>query len=471
MVCSEKKGNGLIKMSTKTKNRRILFVCPTGDLSSGGEKSNFELIKYLKKKKYEVFVITAWEGEYNKILNDHGIDNSVGGYKWWAPWDSAKATADKSIMGLSIVLETIKYIKPFVVVTNTLNIPWGAVASSMMNVPHVWIGREFPEGEFDYLDKKIQFINKFSNQIVANSEKLSSRINQKYKLNTKYFYSYVDEKTISLGSDNNESRIISLNGINERKNQAELIKAVGMLSERGLLSVDVLLVGEADSKYKAHLEELIEKFTLGDRVKILPFNSKPWLLAGNNDILVQTSLSESIGRTITEAMKLGVPVIASDIAGHQEAIDLGGGILYKSGDPSDLADKINLALNDTLKLKNDALVTKTKAIANMSESACNEPFVKVLESVRGKNNPMNEMGHLEPYLGCYIRASKDWLEESVKSSQELIECRAVISDLSQSVKKLEQENKQIVDSRAYKIGLFQSRAIRRIFRINTKKGM
>lgn len=439
---------------------RVLFVCPTSDLDSGGEKSNFELIKYLKNKGYELSVITASEGEYSQVLSRHDIYNKPGGYKWWAPWDNADETAEKSIKGLRVILETIKERKPDVVVTNTLNIPWGAMASAMMNKPHMWISREFPEREFDYLDEKMEFIDKFSNRVIANSEGLAERINQKYNLDFKYFYSYVDDNGLELSNYNGNPRVISINGITKRKNQSELIEAMAILKEEGFPLAEVLLIGHAEEEYKTYIEELIDRYNLGGTIRLIPFNPKPWSLVGSGDILVQTSLSESIGRSTTEAMKLGVPVIASDIPGHREAFKLGGGTLYKSGSALDLARKIKAALNDTDKLLKEALLTKNRVLKNMSESACNDPFIREMEKIVGKSNPMHEMVQIEPYLSHYLDLSVMWYEKSLQLTDLLNKKKDEILNLQNQINTIKHENNKILNSGAYRIGLCQSKILR-----------
>lgn len=59
------------------------------------------------------------------------------------------------------------------------------------------------------------------------------------------------------------------------------------------------------------------------------------------DVLVATSESEPFGRTIVEAMSLGVPVVASDAGGHKEIIHHQyNGLLFPVGDANSCASEI-----------------------------------------------------------------------------------------------------------------------------------
>jgi len=57
------------------------------------------------------------------------------------------------------------------------------------------------------------------------------------------------------------------------------------------------------------------------------------------DVFVRTQRYENFGLAFVEAMACGTPVIASDAATAREVLGESG-LLYKEGDPEDLADKI-----------------------------------------------------------------------------------------------------------------------------------
>ncbi len=83
------------------------------------------------------------------------------------------------------------------------------------------------------------------------------------------------------------------------------------------------------------------------------------------DVYVSPALmGESFGIVLLEAMATGTPVIASDIPGYRCVIkDKENGLLFKTGDPHDLAQKIDLILEDEKlreKLINGGLNTAKK---------------------------------------------------------------------------------------------------------------
>ena len=72
-----------------------------------------------------------------------------------------------------------------------------------------------------------------------------------------------------------------------------------------------------------------------------------------SDIVISSSIEpEAFGRVSVEAQAMGKPIIASDIGGSKETIiNEKSGILFKSGDPRELAK----AINKVMELDKEAL--------------------------------------------------------------------------------------------------------------------
>jgi glycosyltransferase involved in cell wall biosynthesis len=74
-------------------------------------------------------------------------------------------------------------------------------------------------------------------------------------------------------------------------------------------------------------------------------------LLDNCSILISASTQESFGIVLLEAMARGIPVIGADIPASSELIQKSGaGIIFKTGDPIDLANKI-ISINNPKDLK------------------------------------------------------------------------------------------------------------------------
>jgi glycosyltransferase involved in cell wall biosynthesis len=112
-------------------------------------------------------------------------------------------------------------------------------------------------------------------------------------------------------------------------------------------TLKVVVVGNGSEK-DATLS-LIKVLGLEKNVKVINQleSTQVLSLVANSKVLVSTSLTESFGLTIAEAMALGVPVVVPNIEGPKELTKSGElGFMFKQCDSCDLAEKILLALAD-----------------------------------------------------------------------------------------------------------------------------
>lgn len=431
--------------------KRILFICPTSDLKSGGELSNFELIKFLKNSNYQIKVVTPKAGEYNKELSRIGIDNIAFHYDWWIddiPDSHSTVMNSKAVYD---ILDTIEDFRPALVVTNTLNVPWGAMAASLENLPHIWIAREFTENEFSYLRNRVNFIDAMSNRVAVNSSELSKYYRSEYGLETDVFYSYVDDSKLKLSSNKSKTKIVSINSVQSRKNQIELIKALGAIKRiNPSFDTKVWFIGSEDSKYLASLESEATEQGVKSLIELKGFNHNPWMLVGSDDILIQTSKSESIGRTTTEAMKLGIPVILSDIPGHREAVELGGGLLYSIGDPSDLANKILKLLENKEEYFEKAQSVKEKVKITLSNQETSGRFLSIIDDVIGGDNPSGYNADIKGYVLKYIESTMTLRRECESIRDELSKVTVLYNDERRSREGIEIMYRNIINSKKFK---------------------
>ena len=113
----------------------------------------------------------------------------------------------------------------------------------------------------------------------------------------------------------------------ERKNQAMLIQAMQGLTENVIL----LLPGQGDLREACRMQA--GRAGLADRVRFPGFvrDMENWYRAA--DICVSSSRIEGLPFNLMEAMACGLPVVASDIKGHQDLVCSGeNGFLYPFGD-------------------------------------------------------------------------------------------------------------------------------------------
>jgi glycosyltransferase involved in cell wall biosynthesis len=226
---------------------------------------------------------------------------------------------------------------------------------------------------------------------------------------------------------------VCLGLISPTKNQLELIEAAIRLKIEGKLKNKVIIIGHhADDKYWQQILSLVQLNDLQDTVEFIGYQAAPYKFVGPNDIFVQPSQMESVGRVMTEAMKLGLVCVGADIPGTREAFRLGGGTTYKSGDSSDLAKVLDRIINNPRKYRAQAAESRKKALINLSEPACHDPFFNELSKILGQPNPQRQSRHLASSVVGGTNTLESQGEQIQKLHAELVERDNKLKDIYDS---------------------------------------
>ena len=135
-----------------------------------------------------------------------------------------------------------------------------------------------------------------------------------------------------------------------RKNYLNLIYSIKKLKN---YKIKLIIAGNANSKneliYKKHLQNIIFKNKLNYRVKLLSnlSDDEIKILYKNCSLFIFPSIYEGFGIPVLEAMSFNKNIILSNIPPFREMIKYNKKIFFDPNDPSDIANKINLNLNDS----------------------------------------------------------------------------------------------------------------------------
>lgn len=137
-------------------------------------------------------------------------------------------------------------------------------------------------------------------------------------------------------------RIVQISRLDHRKKgQDILIKAIGLLQQKGVADISLDIIGEGNSY--DFLVELIHNLNIDNVVQLCGAREYSWVQEHlkDYDLLVQPSIFEGFGLTVAEGMAAKLPVLVSDIDGPMEIIDNGKfGYFFEKGNVEDCANKI-----------------------------------------------------------------------------------------------------------------------------------
>ena len=349
---------------------KILFVSPVGALFSGAEVAIVNLMRHLSSNGHEIYNVipdneTNVDKNYIELMDSAGIKcYQLKTMKWWWYESSFQDMSEKDAViayqhkNIAEVREIVRNNNIELVISNTVNVFQGAIAAACEGVPHYYIIHEFPFGEFGYYREKIELIDILSDKIFAVNGELFGEL-KKYFSDTKLHsfipFSNISEQMIRSGK---KQRIVSIGGITERKNQLELIKAYHLLDRD---DIELLFIGSWDEGYKADCDKYIEEYHLSN-VTFLGFQSNPWELITDKDIIVFSSKLEAFPLVYVEAIIKGIPAIVSDNPGHFSVQKyFGTGEIYPLGNIEALTNLLKRSIQDFESIRLQALQKSTQA--------------------------------------------------------------------------------------------------------------
>ena len=180
------------------------------------------------------------------------------------------------------------------------------------------------------LEKKLR--RQTDNIIVMNNEDYEIAVKHKLSKNGVLKIDGMGFKPLALKYEpKNQKNIVFVGEISKRKNQELLIKALEYLPNYNLT-----LVGDGNLRKK--IKKIAGAKKVADRVQITGFQKDIASYLANADIYASASKIEGLPFNILEAMSIGMPILASDIKGHNDILPKE--CLFKLGNARGLANKI-----------------------------------------------------------------------------------------------------------------------------------
>jgi len=224
-----------------------------------------------------------------------------------------------------------------------------------------------------------RFSNLFVNIIITNSLWMKNKTIWQEKANSKkIIVTYNGLPDIKISKYMNAKRkftIIFVGRLSDVKRAQDLIKAISIVQDK-LGDFECLIVGEGNKR--RNIESLISSLHLEENIKLLGQRKDIPELLNKADVFMNCSEFESNSLAIIEAMRAGLPIIATNNGGNAELVTNEiNGIIVPVGKPKAIADSL-------LKLKTEEVTRKKFGSENkrifMSKFTL-KPMIKSLENI------------------------------------------------------------------------------------------
>lgn len=158
---------------------------------------------------------------------------------------------------------------------------------------------------------------------------------------------------------NNVIHFVSTGSLIKRKGYDILIKAFAQalnINSNMMLSI----IGEGSER--EHLQELISRYLLNDKVLLLGRKTKAEVIEvfKESDVFVLSSRSETFGVVYIEAMMMGLPVIGTICGGPEEFITNDNGLLVEVNDVDALANALLYMAENISKYDSESIYVKCR---------------------------------------------------------------------------------------------------------------
>ena len=324
---------------------RILFIS-SYSLLYGANRSLLTLMCYLKDHGFQVKVIIPMHGEYEKALQQQGIEYEVirmfNQFLYYKPirkylilpflilWD---------IFCFPYFLYKIKKFSPTLIYSNAASECLGGLIAKCLHVKHIWHIREFMDRDYNarfYLGNSVRkcYINMSDGALfVSKTVGDAMLLGDELKPHQRVIYNGIDlpvppmtDKDINKMNPNFGIVGVLCDGKGQKKGVMLMSKILAHYP-----NAQLHVFGDRDGSYKRSLVALAEQSGVLDHIVFHGFQKELDNIYPTIDILLMFSRSEGFGRVTVEAMNYGVPVIGYDNAGTSEIIESGkDGFLFKS---------------------------------------------------------------------------------------------------------------------------------------------
>lgn len=176
------------------------------------------------------------------------------------------------------------------------------------------------------------------------------------------------------------------------KGQMEFLQAaaLAMRADPGLGAVIIGDVTDAMDAYGDQVRREADRLGISDRVWFSGFIPDPRAVFALVDVLVHSSvLPEPFGLVVTEAMALGIPVVAANAGGPVEILTDGvDGFLVDPRDPAAVAARVNSLFASPALYQQVGAAGRRTALTRFSPEAYVERIAQVYDSVLRASPPV-----------------------------------------------------------------------------------
>jgi len=174
--------------------------------------------------------------------------------------------------------------------------------------------------------------------------------------------------------------IVNIGYFDENKNQRMLLKVTAELITKYGYELELILIGQetADGSFRECVA-LAADLGISDSVRFVEFENEPQKIFRDADLLVSCSRVEGLPLNVIEAMRAGLPVIATRAGGVDDLIVHGAtGYLVDIDDDQALLKMMKKVFDDPVKLESFGICGRQRYESFFTEKKMIERYTEIL---------------------------------------------------------------------------------------------
>ena len=346
--------------------KRVLLLHSSNDMY-GASRIVLQVIDILIQAKYEVSVILPYKGVLNRIITDKGASCSIynlGVFR--KKYMNLKGLYNRFLKIKNAKNHISNYIDKHhidLLYTSTSVIISGALAAKKSGIPSISHIHEIPTANKIYEIFIGLFVRYYSTQVIVVSNSVAKHWQpylKKNQLLTVYngiifpLTKASDNTKRKIGQNITVTSIARLIPYKGHKYFIEVAKELFKLNNQ----YQFLIVGDTFPGYESYEEELktlVIENDLHQKIHFLGYRTDVEAILAKSDLVFHSSIApDSLPTVLFEAIKMKVPLVATELAGAVEILDNGNcGLLVPLNSANKVADLINDYIKDEkLKISN-----------------------------------------------------------------------------------------------------------------------
>lgn len=321
---------------------RIVFVVTRSDAVGGAQVHVADMATALQAAGHEAIVLTGGDGPWLERLRERRV-------RFVALANLVRPISPlRDVLGFFELRRRLRELNPDVVSTHTAKAGWlGRLAAASLRLPVLFTahGWTFTEGISRWQARVWRFaerlVGPLSDRILTVSEydrqlALAAHICAPDRIRT--IHNGMPDVAPSLHAEPGRCppTIVTVARFESQKDHRTLMRALAMLKD---LPWTLSCVG--DGPLLESMQALARELGIGDRVSFLGARSDVAEILSGAQVFALCTLWEGLPRSIIEAMRAGLPVVATAVAGVPEMVEHGAnGLLCRPRDIGDVASQL-----------------------------------------------------------------------------------------------------------------------------------